>query len=67
MTTETRSYSVPEVSCDHCVSAITAEVSPLSGVETVTVSVEAKTVTVTGGDDAAIRSAIDEAGYDISD
>jgi len=66
MTIETRSYSVPEVSCDHCVSAITAEVSPLAGVETVTVSVEAKTVTVTGGDDAAIRSAIDEAGYEIS-
>jgi copper chaperone CopZ len=32
----------------------------------VDVDVEAKLVTVDGGDDAAIRAAIDEAGYDVA-
>jgi copper chaperone CopZ len=32
----------------------------------VEVDVEAKLVTVSGGDDAAIRAAIDDAGYDIA-
>jgi copper chaperone CopZ len=67
VTIETRTYQVPDVSCDHCVAAITSEVQPLEGVESVAVSVEAKTVTVAGGDDQAIRAAIDEAGYDITD
>lgn len=62
----TRTYNVPGVSCEHCVSAITGEVSPLEGVTSVDVDLEAKTVTVIGGDDAAIVAAIDEAGYDIA-
>lgn len=63
----TTTYAVPEISCDHCVAAITGAVSPLDGVESVDVSVEAKTVTVTGDfDDAAVRDAIDDAGYDIA-
>ncbi len=62
---ETRSYSVPGVHCDHCRAAIEGEVAPLAGVAGVAVDLEAKTVTVTGEalDDAAIRAAIDEAGY----
>ena len=65
---ETRSYSVPGVHCDHCRAAIEGEVTPLAGVAEVAVDVEAKTVTVTGEalDDAAIRAAIDEAGYDVA-
>jgi len=35
-------------------------------VVSVVVDIEAKHVTVTGGDDAAIRTAIDDAGYDIA-
>ena len=65
MSTET--YNVPDISCDHCVQAITGAVSPLDGVESVDVSVDAKTVTVAGSfDDAAVRSAIDDAGYDVA-
>ncbi len=65
MSTET--YNVPDISCDHCVQAITGAVSPLDGVDTVDVSVDDKTVTVVGSfDDAAVRSAIDEAGYDVA-
>ena len=65
---ETRSYSVPGVHCDHCRAAIEGEVTPLEGVSEVAVDLEAKTVTVTGEalDDAAIRAAIDEAGYDVA-
>lgn len=61
-------YRVPEISCDHCVKAITEAVSPLPGVDSVDVSVDDKTVTVAGDqlDDAAVRSAIDDAGYDIA-
>lgn len=61
----TRTFSVPDVSCDHCVNAITEGVSPLEGVESVDVDLAAKTVTVTGGEFGAIVAAIDEAGYDV--
>jgi len=65
---ETHSYSVPGVHCDHCRAAIEGEVAPLAGVAEVAGDLEAKTVTVTGQalDDAAIRAAIDEAGYDVA-
>ncbi len=62
----THTYSVPGISCGHCKNAIEGEVSSISEVEFVDVDVEAKTVTVVGGDDVAIRSAIDDAGYDIA-
>jgi copper chaperone CopZ len=65
---ETLSYSVPGVHCDHCRAAIERELSPIPGVSSVTVDLAAKTVTVTGQQlaDAAIRAAIDEAGYDVA-
>ena len=61
-------YSVPGVSCEHCRVAITGEVSQLAGVDSVDVDLGAKRVTVTGDAfaDAAVRDAIDEAGYDIA-
>jgi copper chaperone len=65
MTTAT--YNVPDISCGHCIEAITGAVSPLEGVDSVDVSVDAKTVTVAGSfDDDAVRAAIDDAGYDIA-
>jgi copper chaperone len=62
----THTYSVPGISCDHCKRAIETEVSGVATVESVDVDVAAKLVTVVGGDDAAIRTAIDDAGYDIA-
>ena len=61
-------YSVPGVSCGHCVSAVTGEVEQVAGVESVVVDLERKRVTVKGQslDDRAVRAAIDEAGYDIA-
>jgi len=62
----TRTYSVPDISCDHCKSAIEAEVAAVADVVSVEVDVADKLVVVTGGDDAMIRAAIDDAGYDIA-
>jgi copper chaperone CopZ len=61
-----RTYSVPGISCDHCKHAIEAEVGAVAGVSDVVVDVAAKSVRVQGGDDAAVRAAIDEAGYDVA-
>ena len=62
----TRTYSVPGISCGHCKSAIEAELSPLDGVESAVVDIDARTVTVTGDiDEAAVRAAVDEAGYEV--
>ena len=61
-------YFVPGVSCGHCRAAITAEVEKLAGVSSVDVDLDAKRVAVSGAelDDAAVRAAIDEAGYDVA-
>jgi copper chaperone len=60
-------YSVPGISCEHCRVAITGEVSKVAGVSAVDVDLAARRVTVTGGhDDASVRDAIDEAGYDVA-
>jgi copper chaperone CopZ len=65
---QTLTYSVPGISCGHCRTAITGQVTNVAGVSAVDVDLECKVVTVTGAgvDDAAIRDAIDEAGYDIA-
>jgi copper chaperone len=64
--TDTRIYSVPGISCDHCKHAIESEVGAVPGVSRVAVDVDAKSVTVEGGEDVDIRTAIDTAGYDIA-
>lgn len=66
----TRIYSVPDVNCQHCVSAISGELTQIDGVQDVQVDLQAKTVTVTASDSVAeeqIRAGIDEAGFDIAD
>jgi copper chaperone len=65
MTTER--FRVPDVSCQHCVNAITTEVSALPGVQSVQVALDDKTVTVEHGEQVSIEqivAAINEAGYD---
>ena len=61
-------YGVPGVTCEHCQAAISKEVGAVPGVESVDVDLTAKIVTVRGAgvSDAAVREAIDEAGYDIA-
>lgn len=59
-------YSVPDISCDHCVNAITNEVTAVADVTDVTVDLAAKTVSVVGGASDAVVAAIDEAGFDVA-
>ena len=51
--------------CGHCRAAVTEEVGGVSGVESVDVDLDTKLVVVRGPglDDAAIRTAIEAAGY----
>ena len=62
----TLSYVVSGMSCEHCRTAVTTEVSAVSGVSGVDVDLETKLVRVHGAgvDSAAVVAAIDEAGYD---
>ncbi len=62
----TLSYTVPEMSCGHCVNAITSEVKSVSGVAEVEIDLETKIVLVSGSElnDMAIRDAISEAGFE---
>ena len=66
MSTQTHVYSVPGMTCGHCVQAITDGVTPLDGVSSLVVDLDTKVVTVVGGEDDAIRAAIDDAGFDIT-
>ncbi len=62
-----KEFSVPSISCGHCVNAITREVSALQDVTKVGVDLQTKQVTVeTSGQvpTDVIVAAINEAGYD---
>ena len=66
---ETRSISVTGMSCDHCARAVQAEVGKLPGIADVDVDVTAGRVRITAEplpDDAALREAIEEAGYEFA-
>ena len=60
-------YRVPGMSCEHCVRAISGEVSAVHGVSEVAVDLADKLVTVAGVDldDRVLRDAIEEAGYEV--
>ena len=63
---ETVTYSVPAIHCAHCAISIREEVSEVEGVEDIDVDLDAKIVSIRGLelDDAALRAAIAEAGYE---
>jgi len=66
MSTAQLTYLVDGMSCEHCRAAIATEVGALAGVGGVEVDLGTKLVRIHGEglDDAAVRAAIDEAGYD---
>ena len=63
---ETVTYSVPAIHCGHCAMSIREEVSEVEGVENVDVDLDGKIVSIKGLelDDAALRAAIVEAGFE---
>jgi copper chaperone len=66
---ETRSVLVTGMSCEHCATAVRAEVGKLPGVSEVDVDVAAGTVRISGEPlpgDAALREAVEEAGYELA-
>jgi copper ion binding protein len=63
-------YIVTGMVCQHCVSAVTEEIGAINGVTDVQVDLDTGRVYVTSNgpvDAAAVRAAINEAGYEISD
>jgi copper chaperone CopZ len=62
-------YIITGMVCQHCVSAVTQELSAIESVTDVQVDLATGQVTVTSDgpvDDAAVRAAIEEVGYEIS-
>lgn len=62
---KTTLYRVEGMSCGHCEAAVRGEVENVSGVEAVEVDLGSKQVVVRGDfEDAAVRAAIEDAGYE---
>ena len=59
-------YTVPGMHCGHCEKAVSEELEQVAGVESVGVDLETKRVTIRGEglEDAQLRAAIEEAGYE---
>jgi len=61
-------YKVSGMTCGHCVSTVTSEVTKIDGVESVDVKLESGEVDVTSAsaiDDAQIKAAVEEAGFEL--
>lgn len=59
-------YTVTGMTCGHCVTSVTEEVSKISGVTDVAVDLPTGAVTVTSAEpvaEADVRAAVEEAGY----
>jgi copper chaperone len=62
-------YAVEGMTCAHCVSAVTKEVTKLDGVTNVVVDLPTGAVMVTSAAELpveAVREAVDEAGYTLA-
>ena len=59
-------YAVPDISCEHCVAAVSEELRQVPGVERVDVDLKSKKVVVFGNalHDHWLRTAIENAGYE---
>lgn len=65
----TTTYTVVGMTCDHCVRAVTEEVTKLEGVQRVDIDLPSGAVKVESDgpiDDAAFAAAVDEAGYELA-
>ena len=60
-----KTYTINGMTCEHCVKAITEEVSALDGVDNVTVSLESGSMTIDSAEEipfGKVADAVDEAG-----
>jgi copper chaperone CopZ len=61
-----KSYSVVGMTCDHCVLSVHEEVSEIAGVSAVEVDLDSGLLRVDGDvSDAAVREAVEAAGYEV--
>ena len=63
-------YQVTGMSCGHCEGSVSAEISELAGVTSVKAVAATGEVTVVSEaplDEAAVRAAVDEAGFELAD
>jgi len=68
--TTTAKYAVRGMTCGHCVSAVTTELTTLAGVTGVEVDLDSGTVEVASDTPLAtdaVRAAVEEAGYELGD
>ncbi len=66
---QTASYTVTGMTCDHCAASVREEISEIAGVASVDVDLASGAVTVTSTQplaDADVRAAVEEAGYALS-
>lgn len=59
-------YSIPKISCGHCVATITNELKEIDGVKQISGDPQAKTVTLeleSPATDEQIKAKLDEIGY----
>jgi len=64
-----KQYKVPEISCEHCVRAITNELTSVPGIEVVNIDIPTKLVTLRHSNDVSdeqIVATIAEAGYEVA-
>ncbi|MEI7056306.1 heavy metal-associated domain-containing protein [Nocardioides sp. CCNWLW239] len=62
-------YTVSGMTCGHCVSSVTEEVTQIAGVSSVDVDLATGQVTVTSEnelDPAQVRRAVEDAGYQLA-
>lgn len=65
----TVTYSIPNISCGHCVHTIQTEVSDMAGVNSVIADQESRTVVITYDPPAtedAIKSLLEEINYPVA-
>jgi len=65
---DTIEFTVPGMTCGHCVAAVSEELRAVPGVAEVTVDLDTKAVVVvgTGLDLPALAAAVGEAGYELA-
>lgn len=63
-------YSIPNISCNHCVHTVTMEVSDLDGVQSVVADLEAKNATIVfdpPATESAIKELLAEINYPVAE
>lgn len=64
-----QTYTVTGMTCGHCVTSVTEEVSEVPGVESVDVVLETGQLTVTSAqplEQSVVEAAVEEAGYGLA-